>query len=324
MFLVDSHCHLDFRDFEGELDLIEQEARASGDRVLFSITAGRSDSSGTLFTDRIDAMRAAGLDVSGVAIPRGSGFLAGLVNTLPWNYGSWKALRKLDFAARLEAIADPAMFRKLVEDAAADKGYFSKVPLYWLGDADVPDYLFRDELDLGEMAKREGVHPAEIFLRLSLETRGLAIFVLQMFNPNMKAVGDLISKGDVLPGLGDAGAHVGQVMDSGWCSFVLSHWVREAGLFSVEEAVRRMTSAPARIIGIEDRGRIAPGLRADINVIDLDRVSEKMPEFVHDFPGGAGRFVQRAQGYLATICNGETMLESDELQGTRSGRVLRS
>jgi N-acyl-D-amino-acid deacylase len=311
-------------DFEGELDLIEREARASGDRVLFSITAGRSDESGTLFTDRIDAMRADGLDVSGVAIPRGSGFVAGLVNTLPWNHGAWKALRKLDFKGRMAAIGDPEMFSTLVEDAKTDKGYFSKVPLYWLGDGEVPDYLFRDEREVSAMGKREGLHPAEVFLRLSLETRGQALFVLQMFNPNMQAVADLISKGDVLPGLGDAGAHVGQVMDSGWCSFVLSHWVRDAKLFSVEEAVRRMTTAPARIIGVEDRGRIAAGLRADLNVIDLERVSERMPEFVHDFPGGAGRFVQRARGYLATICNGETMLEADELLGTRSGHVLRS
>jgi N-acyl-D-aspartate/D-glutamate deacylase len=311
-------------DFEGELDLIEREARASGDRVLFSITAGRSDASGTLFTDRIDAMRTAGLDVSGVAIPRGSGFVAGLVNTLPWNHGAWKALRKLDFDGRVKAIEDPEMFSTLVEDAKHDKGYFSKVPLYWLGDSDVPDYLFREEREVSEMGRGEGIHAAEVFLRLSLETRGKALFVLQMFNPNMQAVADLISKGDVLPGLGDAGAHVGQVMDSGWCSFVLSHWVRDVGLFSVEEAVRRMTTAPARIIGVEDRGRIAAGLRADLNVIDLERVSERMPEFVHDFPGGAGRFVQRAQGYLATICNGETMLEADELLGTRSGHVLRS
>jgi N-acyl-D-amino-acid deacylase len=311
-------------DFEGELELIEREARESGDRVLFSITAGRSDESGTLFTDRIGAMRADGLDVSGVAIPRGSGFVAGLVNTLPWREGEWKRLRKLDFEGRLAAIANPETFATLVEDAKGDTSFFAKVPLYWLGDGDVPDYLFRAERELSEIGKREGLHPAEVFLRLSLETRGSALFVLQMFNPNMKAVGDLISKGDVLPGLGDAGAHVGQVMDSGWCSFVLSHWVRDAKLFSVEEAVRRMTTAPARIIGVEDRGRLAVGLRADLNVIDLERVGERMPEYVHDFPGGAGRFVQRAQGYHATICNGEMMLEADELLGTRSGQVLRS
>ena len=311
-------------DFEGELALIEKQARASGDRVLFSITAGRSDASGRLFTDRIDAMRAQGLDVSGVAIPRGSGFLAGLVNTLPWRQGAWKRLAALDFEGRVAAIADAETFRELVRDAATDPGYFSKVPLYWLGDGDTPGYDFSDEHEVARMAERDGLHAAEVFLRLSLESRGRALFVLRMFNPNLRAVADLISRGHVLPGLGDAGAHVGQVMDSGWCSFVLSHWVRREKLFPVEEAVRRMTTAPARIIGLHDRGRIARGLRADLNVIDLERVGERMPEFVHDFPGGAGRFVQRARGYRATICNGETVLESDELLGKAAGRVLRS
>jgi len=85
-----------------------------------------------------------------------------------------------------------------------------------------------------------------------------------------------------------------------------------------------MTSAPAAIVGLSDRGRVAPGLRADLNVIDLDTVSERMPEFVHDFPGGAGRFIQRARGYRATLCNGEVILRDDEHTGRRGGQVLRS
>ncbi len=311
-------------DFEGELDLIRQQAQATGDRVLFSITAGRSDASGRLFTDRIRAMRAEGLDVNGVAIPRGSGFVAGLVNTLPWNHGAWKEFAALDFAGRLAALDDTTTFATLVEDAKADTGHFSKVPLYWLGDGETPNYVFDEESSVRTFADRDGVHPAETFLRMSRESRGEALFLLRLFNPNMRAVADLISEGDVLPGLGDAGAHVGQVMDSGWCSFVLSHWVRDEALFPIEEAVRRMTSAPARIIGFEDRGTLAVGKKADVNVIDLERVSERMPEFVHDFPGGAGRFVQKARGYRSTICNGEVMLENDEHVGTRNGRILRS
>jgi len=310
-------------DFEGELDLIRKQAETSGDRVLFSITAGRSQRSGQLFNDRIDAMRADGLDVSGVAIPRGSGFVAGLVNTLPWSAGAWQELVRLDFAGRLAAIDDADTFDRLVEDAKDDHKGFARVPLFWLGDGDTPNYLFDDETNVRRMAEAAGEHPAETFLRMSRETRGRALFTLQLFNPNLSAVADLISNGHVLPGLGDAGAHVGQVMDSGWCSFVLSHWVRDAQLFPVEEAVRRMTSAPARIIGLGDRGRIEVGMRADINVIDLDRVSECMPEFVHDFPGGAGRFVQRARGYRATLCNGEVILEDDEHTGARGGQVLR-
>lgn len=311
-------------DFEGELELVRKQAEVTGDRVLFSITAGRSDGSGQMFNDRIGAMRAEGLDVSGVAIPRGSGFVAGLVNTLPWSFGSWKELAALDFDGRLRAIDDPAMCATLVEDAKADTGYFSKVPLYWLGDGDTPNYLFDEESEIRTFAARAGEEPAETFLRMSRESRGQALFVLRLFNPNLRAVADLISKGDVLPGLGDAGAHVGQVMDSGWCSFVLSHWVREEGLFTIEEAVRRMTSAPARIIGCHDRGTLEVGKKADVNIIDLERVAERMPEFVHDFPGGAGRFVQKAQGYRATFCNGEQILADDAHVGARGGRVLRS
>lgn len=311
--------------FESEMELIRKQATASGDRVLFSITAGRSDRSGQLFIDEINKMREAGLDVNGVAIPRSSGFLAGLVNTLPWRGPEWAKLAKLDFEARLAAIDDPATFEALVEEAKADTSFFAKVPIYWLGDGESPNYLLSDEFLISHIAELMGdSHSAETFLRLSRESRGKALFMLQMFNPNMSAVADLISKGDVLPGLGDAGAHVGQVMDAGWCSFVLSHWVRDTGLFTPEEAVRRMTSAPARIMGLNDRGRLEAGMRADINVIDLDRVAERMPEFVNDFPGGAGRFVQRGCGYRATVCNGEVILENDQHTGARSGRVLRS
>jgi len=311
-------------DFEGELELIGKLAETTGDRVLFSITAGRSNRSGDLFNDRIDAFREAGLDVNGVAIPRGSGFVAGLVNTLPWSHGAWQELARLDFSGRLAAIDDPDTFAKLIDDAQDDPGFFAKVPLFWLGDGETPNYRFDDESSVAVMAERAGEHPAETFLRLSRDSRGQTLFVLQMFNPNLNAVADLISKGHVLPGLGDAGAHVGQVMDAGWCSFVLSHWVRDTGLFSLEEAVRRMSSAPAAIMGLSDRGHIAPGMRADVNVIDPVTVSERMPEFVHDFPGGAGRFVQRARGYRATLCNGEVILRDDEHTGGVGGRVLRS
>ena len=311
--------------FEGEIELIRKQAIASGDRVLFSITAGRSDRSGQMFIDEINKMREEGLDVNGVAIPRSSGFLIGLVNTLPWRSPKWKELRAMDFESRVAAINDEATCQVLIEEAKAETPKFSEVPLYWLGDDDKPNYVLTDEAMLGHIAKTMGdTHPVETFLRLSRETQGRALFLMRAFNPNLRAVADLISKGDVLPGLGDAGAHVGQVMDAGWCSFVLSHWVRDTELFTPEEAVRRMTSAPARIMGLDDRGRLEAGMRADVNVIDLKKVAERMPEFVNDFPGGAGRFIQRGTGYRATVCNGQLILENDEHTGARGGRVLRS
>jgi N-acyl-D-aspartate/D-glutamate deacylase len=311
-------------NFDGELALIRKQAETTGDRVLFSITAGNSDGSGKRLNAIVDGMRRDGLDVSCVAIPRGSGFVTGLVNELPWRSGAWKELAAKDFAARLAALDDSAFCARLIADAQSDPHMISRAATFHLGDGETPDYVFREETSLAHLAKLAGEHPAETFLRMSRESGGKALFTKLFFNPNLRAVEDLISGGHILPGLGDAGAHVGQVMDSGWCSFVLSHWVRERGLFSAEDAVRRMSSAPARIMGLTDRGRLEPGLKADVNVIDLARVSERMPEYVHDFPNGAGRFVQRARGYRATLCNGAVILENDQHTGARGGQVLRS
>ena len=112
-------------------------------------------------------------------------------------------------------------------------------------------------------------------------------------------------------------------MDAGWTSFILSYWVREAGLYSIGEAVRRMTSGPARVIGLTDRGVLRPGLRADVNVLDPDTVAERQPELVHDFPGGAPRYIQKAIGYKATLVNGEVAVADGEHTGARAGAVLR-
>ena len=117
-----------------------------------------------------------------------------------------------------------------------------------------------------------------------------------MFNQNLDALADLFRSERAFPSLGDAGAHVSQIMDAGWPSFVLAYWVRERSLYSMGEGVRRLTSGPARVLGLEDRGTLAPGMRADVNVFDADEVAERQPELVHDFPGGAPRYIQRSMG----------------------------
>lgn len=126
-----------------------------------------------------------------------------------------------------------------------------------------------------------------------------------------------------MPGLGDAGAHVSQMIDSGWATFVLSHWHRDKGTYSIQEAVRRIAAVPAHVLGLNDRGTLAAGKKADLNVIDVDRLEERQPYIVHDFPGGAPRFQQRAQGYKATVCNGQVTLRDDEHTGVCAGQVIR-
>ena len=236
---------------------------------------------------------------------------------------SWSELHDMDFDARCQAIQDSAFCERLVAQAKERGALISEEQVFYLGDGDRPNYVGGPGESLAAMAAGRGLHPSEVFLELSRSTNGKALFTLRFFNQNLDALAEAISSDFCIPSLGDAGAHVSQIMDSGWATFVLSHWHRDAGLFTLSEAVRRLTSMPAAMIGLKDRGRLAPGMRADINVVDLANLSERMPEIAHDFPNGAPRFIQKALGYRATVCNGAVILENDELTGARAGQVLR-
>ena len=308
-------------DYDGEMALLRKEAEKA--RVLFSHGTGKSSSYGNKVEASIMAMRREGLDVNAIAIPRASGFVTGLQAYLPYRGGPWSELHDLDFDARCHAIQDSAFCERLVSAAKERGALISEEQVFYLGDGDRPNYVGGPSESLAAMAAGRGLHPSELFLELSRSTNGKALFTLRFFNQNMDALAEAISSDFCIPSLGDAGAHVSQIMDSGWATFVLSHWHRDAGLFTLSEAVRRLTSMPAAMIGLKDRGRLAPGMRADVNVIDLANLSERMPEIAHDFPNGAPRFIQKALGYRATVCNGAVILENDELTGARAGQVLR-
>jgi N-acyl-D-aspartate/D-glutamate deacylase len=143
-------------------------------------------------------------------------------------------------------------------------------------------------------------------------------------NPNLESVVEMITNPTVAMGLADSGAHVGQIMDASQPTWLLQYWVREKGLFTIEEAIRRWTSDTAGIFGIRERGVLRSGHYADVNVIDLDRVEVLTPEYVHDFPAGAGRYVQRANGFDMTIVNGEVFMENGAHAGALAGQMLRS
>ena len=299
-----------------------------GSRVLFSYNTGRGGSDGRERRQALEAF-CVGRDVTGLAQVRSSGLVFGLQSGLPIaNRGAtWNRLRALPFAERLAAIRDEGMRAVLVEEAK-QHGFprilgASVEKVYYMGNGTTPEYAAGEEMQLIAMAAKAGEHWSDTFLRITLETHGRALFTLRMFNPDMEGLGHLIGSPNCLPGLGDAGAHVSQVMDAGWSTFILSHWVRDTGLYTLEEGVRRMTSAPARVLALTDRGVIAPGLRADINVFDAARIGELQPEIAHDFPGGAPHYLQRAVGYKATLVNGKVKLLDGELTGERAGRVLR-
>jgi N-acyl-D-amino-acid deacylase len=129
----------------------------------------------------------------------------------------------------------------------------------------------------------------------------------------------------MLLGLGDGGAHLDMLCDSGYPSYVLGTWVREKKVLTLEEAVRRMTSDPADFFGIRDRGRVQPGLAADLVLFDAGEVnSTGRPQRLYDLPGGAKRMVVRSKGIEMTLVNGVVTWENGALTGAQAGQVLRS
>ncbi len=176
---------------------------------------------------------------------------------------------------------------------------------------------------LSAHAERRGVSPVEAYVDLCVETDGAVILNWPVLNQDFGVIAEMLQHPLMLLGLADAGAHVGQILDASQPTFFLSYWVLERGLLPIEEGVRRLTSDTAAFAGFSDRGRLAPGFAADVNVIDLDRLGLPLPTYVHDFPGGAGRFVQRAEGYRTTLVNGEPFMVDGEHTGTLAGAVLR-
>jgi N-acyl-D-aspartate/D-glutamate deacylase len=314
-----------YRDLDAELDLLEEEGQSS--RILFSAVS----EFGPKLDERVSAMRERGVDITAVTVPRSGGGVGGIENDnffRFWGTPSWKALRELDAPARLKALKDTETRTRLIREVKenpSQEGYLSASGRFHrMGSEDRPNYTSGVDETLASLAEAAGEHPVETWIRLMLESEGKVLFHQRAFNLDLGGLESLITTDWALPGLGDAGAHVSQMIDSGWSTFVLSHWHRDTGVYSLAEAVQRISATPARVLGLKDRGTLAPGQRADLNVIDLDRLTELQPYIAHDFPGGAPRFQQRACGYAATVCNGHVILRDDEHTGIGGGQVLRN
>jgi N-acyl-D-aspartate/D-glutamate deacylase len=178
---------------------------------------------------------------------------------------------------------------------------------------------------VAEIAAAQGKDGVDAFLDLTLEDDLENEFTMQSFNTRVDRMTELLNDPAVLIGLGDGGAHLDMLCDSGYPTYVLGTWVRERKALSLVEAVRRMSSDPADFFGIRDRGRLLPGLAADVVIFDLATVgSAGRPERRYDLPGGAKRMVMRSKGIEYTVVNGEVTWEDGALTGANAGQVLRS
>ncbi len=178
---------------------------------------------------------------------------------------------------------------------------------------------------VAEIAAEQGTDGVDAFLDLTLEDDLENEFTMQSFNTREDRMAEILNNRDMLLGLGDGGAHLDMLCDSGYPTYMLGTWVREKKVLTLEEAVRRMTSDPADFFGIKDRGRLKPGLAADLAIFDPATVgSLGRPERLYDLPGGAKRMVMRSQGIEYTVVNGEVTWEKGALTGATNGVVLRS
>ncbi|HKC08832.1 MAG TPA: amidohydrolase family protein [Methylomirabilota bacterium] len=183
-------------------------------------------------------------------------------------------------------------------------------------------------LALSQVAARRGQDVIDAFFDLALEDDLRTQFTVAVMNTDAASVAEIFTHPRSLIGLSDAGAHLTLFCEAGQTSRLLGHWVRERRALSLEDGVRRITSMPADLFGLRDRGRLQPGLAADITVFDPDTIADHEPELVHDLPGGGPRLVQRASGIKWSFVNGQAVIEDGRLPepaGTRGpGRLLRA
>lgn len=333
--------------FDGEFDIIERFAAASNGRPL-SISLMQRDLIPTQWEqiiDRVEKANAKGIKIRMQTAPRGIGVLLGLSATFhPFiGYPSYKKIAHLPIEERARIMSDSAFRAQMLsEKSEAVSGDGSPIPpmvdqllsmidlvsmrMFPLGE--VPNYEPKPGDSMMARAMMRGQKPLEALYDALLEQNGYALLYFPVYNysgMNLDAVETMLHHPFSMPALADGGAHVGTICDASIPTYFLMHWVRdrEKGKFPIEEAVAKLTSVPANFLGLHDRGTLEVGKKADINVIDFEKLSLKRPHLVHDLPAGGRRFLQDAEGYVATIASGLVIAEGGKLTGARPGRVIR-
>jgi N-acyl-D-amino-acid deacylase len=320
--------------YQSVLQTVFDVAEDVGLPVTFTLVIGNAgDPTWPDAINMIEKTNAAGGDATAQLLPRPIGLIMGLQLTAnPFVlYPSYQEIAALPLAERVAEMRKPEVRARILADKPGVGHPILIVTQMWdwifpLGDN--PDYEPDPSTSIAARARARGVHPMEEAYDRLLDDDGRAMLLVatsNLENNSLDTVGELLHRDDVILGLGDGGAHYGMICDASYSTYFLSHWARDrkSGRFEVSEAVRRLTSVPAGVAGLADRGRIAVGYKADLNVIDHPGLRIHKPVITHDLPAGGRRLDQTADGYVATIVSGEVIAENGVPTDARPGKLVR-
>ena len=322
-------------DYQPALQTVFDVAADVGLPVTFTLAIGNAGE--PYFLDALTMVEKANADggeITAQIFPRPIGLVIGLeLSGNPFVlYPSYQEIAHLPLPERVAEMRKPEVRQRILSDSPSAAGH----PLMFMVQAwdwifplgDPPNYEPDPADSIRARARARGVSPLEEAYDRVLDDDGHAMLLVTLANfrdSSLDTVAELIRRDDVVLGLGDGGAHYGMICDASFPTYLLTHWVRDrsSGRLTVQEAVRELTSVPARVAGLADRGRIAVGYKADLNVIDHAALRLHKPTIAHDLPAGGRRLDQSAEGYVATIVSGEVIAERGMPTDARPGKLIR-
>ena len=319
----------DWEDLDEEFSILRSTSESTGAKGTFTLL--HLDNQPDLWRQQLDHIEHAqseGLDIRGQVLSRPVGMLMGhpasmspfsprptfrSLEDLPWNEKIAK-LKTPEIKSQIlgEDIDQPHIFVKLFS-RRFDKMYPLEEPI---------EYLPTPDTSVAARAQAEGVEPVERLYDYFLGHNGNNLIYIPAANFS-DHIPELLTHPNTVSALGDGGAHVGSICDASANIYVITKWVKERKSFELEKAIHLLTRQPAELYSLKDRGLIAPGYKADINLIDYEALSLKTPHIVHDLPAGGKRLLQHANGIVSTMVSGTVIYQSGEATGALPGKLVR-
>jgi len=323
-----------FVGWDKEYRVIERVIAASGRPATFTLASGNdAPPRWRRVLEKLEATNAAGGVAHAQVMPRPIGLIAGLELTVhPFVLcPSWARIAHLSIPEQVAAMRDPTLRAALLTEDFAPGHPFNELARNWrwLFPLDnPPDYAPPAHLSMAGQAAARGCTPQEVAYERILATDGRGLFLAALGNyenATLDSAHEMLRHPYCVPGLGDGGAHYGAICDASYSTYLLTQFVKGKGPLRLDlaEAVHMLSQKAARAVGLNDRGLLKPGARADLNVMDLDGLALHLPEVVRDLPAGGRRLHQRATGYEATIVAGEVIRRFDSSTGARPGKLVR-